>query len=319
MGQNMMRTSALLRLLIPLLLTSGPVLAADFLTEFSRLKEVGDGGAVREFLLKAADVEKDNPDFYASAGNYWWQLGKEVSITAKPVEGDGIGVHDTESGDQVGSITTLGRANPEIPKRAVDLLATGAERFPERADIALGLAHVRKEMGMDRESVDTLLALLKVVEKEPGKLRWTKNGKLPGDEAVFIPEAVQGYSADLFNKDTPASDELCAQLCDATIRAFPEHPFAYNIKAVVAVAHEKHEEALQWLELAHSKAPDDALILMNLGDIYAKTGKHAEARKSISAILEIEGVEDGLKQEAIEKIRELDEAKPVGGEDPGKP
>jgi tetratricopeptide (TPR) repeat protein len=300
-----MKTLSPLLALFQILLATH-TLASDYLVEFERLKDSANDAEIRAFLTKSAETEQANPDYYATAGNYWWQLSQSVSITSKPTEGDDLSVRDQKSGKEVGSISTLGQTNPEIPKRAVNILSEGVRRFPERADIALGLAHVQKKMGSQSECVQTLINLLAVSRKDPGSLRWKKNDRLPTEANQFIPEAIQGYSAGLYQSESAESDALCARLCEATIEAFPDHPFAYNIKAALASAAGKHDEALRLLKTAHLKAPEDPLILLNLGDAYMKADQHAKAKESYDVVLKLKDIDDSLKEQARDAIQNIE-------------
>ena len=282
--------------------------AADYLGEFERLKGSANDVEIRAFLTKSAETEQGNPDYYATAGNYWWQLSQSMSITTKPTEGNDLSVRDQKSGKEVGSISTLGQTNPEIPKRAVNILLEGVRRFPERADIALGLAHVQQKMGSQSECVQTLINLLAFARKDPESLRLKKNDRLPTEANQFIPEAIQGYSAELYQSESAESDALCARLCDATIEAFPDHPFAYNIKAALASAAGKQDEALGLLKTAHLKAPDDPLILLNLGDAYMKADQHTKAKESYGGVLKIKDIDESLKDQARDAIQNAESA-----------
>ena len=63
----------------------------------------------------------------------------------------------------------------------------------------------------------------------------------------------------------------------AVTEAFPDHPYAYNLKAALADATGKPEEALKMLQVAHEKASDDPVILSNLAGAYAKAGQKEKA------------------------------------------
>jgi len=249
------------RLVACVLVLVQPVFAGDsFAEKFAELRKGDDHAEMGKFLDKAAEAEADNPNYYALAGAWWWHESQRVNISTKPSgEGD-FSVRDPESGKEVGSISSAGKANPEISAKAVGILGEGARKYPERADIALGLAHVHKEMGKPDKCVETLLALLATAGKDPAALTWTDSGPLPNPAAQFIPEAVQGYTTGLFRKATPETDALCAKLCTAITTAFPEHPFAYNIQAALADTRGDQAEALRLLEVASSKAPNDAAI-----------------------------------------------------------
>jgi tetratricopeptide (TPR) repeat protein len=302
-----MKTPSPMFVIIQILLATH-AFASDYLSEFERLKESANDAEVRAFLKKSSETEQANPDYYATAGNYWWQLSQSVSITTKRTEGDDLSIRDKKSGKEVGSISTLGQTNPEIPKRALNILAEGVRRFPERADIALGLAHVQQKMGSQSECVQTLINLLAFSKKDPGSLRWKKNDRLPKEADHFIPEAIQGYSAELYQSESAESDALCARLCDATIEAFPDHPFAYNIKAALASANGKQDEALGLLKTAHLKAPEDPLILLNLGDAYMKANQHTKAKETYVAVLKLKGIDDSLKEQARDAIHDAEQA-----------
>ena len=303
--KTMKNLSALLALFQILLATH--TLASDYLREFERLKDSAKDEEIQNFLNKSAKTEQANPDYYATAGRYWWQLSQSVSITSKPMEGHEISVRDQKSGKEVGSIGTLGQTNPEIPKRAVNILTEGVHRFPERADIVLGLAHVQQKMGSNSECVQTLIKLLAISRKGPASLRWKNNDRLPTEANQFIPEAIQGYSAGLYQAETKESHALCARLCDATIEAFPDHPFAYNIKAAIASAAGDQDQALGLLKTAHLKAPDDALILLNLGDAYMKANQITKAKESYGAVLKLKDIDGSLKEHALDAMRNAEQ------------
>jgi tetratricopeptide (TPR) repeat protein len=279
--------------------------AADYVEQFEEIKKGGESAKIEQFLAEAAKSEAENPDYYATASNYWWGLSQSLNISTKPTDKGDFSVRDQKTGNEVGSISTLGKADPTLPKKALALLEEGARRFPARADIVLGLAHVQRETGLQADCVNTLLKLLGTAKANPDGLRWTKNGELPSKANEFIPKAVQGYTGRLFKAASPETDALCAKLCDAAIDAFPNHPFAYNMKAALAAAANKPAEALRFLETASEKAPDDTLILLNLGDAYRKAGQRAKAKKIYQQVLDLKEADDEHKKQARDALKKL--------------
>jgi hypothetical protein len=183
--------------------------AQTFEEKFESLKKTEDRSGMEKLLTEAAKTEKENPDYYATAGNYWW--GASQAIEMPPLEAGeyqldtkDLSLTDPKTGKKAGKIGpgVGGAADPETAKRALSLLHDGAAKFPLRADIALGLAHVQKEMGMQEEYVNSLMALLTTAKKNPEKLQWTRNGSLPSAAETFIPESIQGYTAALFNANS---------------------------------------------------------------------------------------------------------------------
>ena len=152
------------------LLSLASASADDFVEKFKTLKKAGDDAAMVKFLEQAAADEADNPEYYANAGNYWWGAGGTVAVTPLKagefqLDPNSFDIIDPKTGKKVGAIGKAGDVNPELPKKALSLLSDGAKKFPERADIALGLAHVQKELGLKEGYVETLTALLAQAKK----------------------------------------------------------------------------------------------------------------------------------------------------------
>jgi len=262
-------------------------MAGDFVEDLQQLREKGDHSAVQKFLAEAQDKQRENPDYYASGANYWWSLASEPNLSTKPSAQGEPSIRDPKSGEEVGSISTNGEVNPELRAKALALTTEGFRKFPHRLDLGFGLAHVQMEMGRSDAAAATLLQILEVCRKSPKSLVWQQNKPLPQPAERFVPEAIQGHVAALFNQRQPASDALAAKICEATIATYPDHGHAYNMLAVLAGAKDDKAGVVRYLKLAHEKAPKDTLILMNLADQYRRQGMNAEAiaayRKVVSA------------------------------------
>ena len=293
----------------------------EFVDQFKALKKAGDDAAIIQFLEKAATEEADNPEYYANAGNYWWGAGGAVAVTQLKagdykLDPQSFAIVDPKTGKQVGAIGKAGDLDPTLPKKAIEVLSQGAEKFPGRADIALGLAHIQKKLDLKEGYVKTLTALLAQAKKEPDSLEWTLGGKLPSAPETFLPETVQGYSSALFNANTPATDKLCVQLLDSVIDTYPEHPFAYNLKGALADATGKPEEALKMLTLAHEKAPKDSLILANVARAHVKLGQKDKAIATFEKALALE-MSPRSRAQAEAELKKLKTAGEKSGPDEG--
>lgn len=295
---------------LPLLLCTVCAAAGDFAGDFHKLRKAGDHDAMAKLLEKAADTERDNPDYYALASNYWWNLSDATPvISTKPAANGGLSIRDQETGEEVGSIALGGEPDPALRKKALDLTAEGFRRFPRRLDIGLGLAQVQFQTGDMKGAVATLRDILKIASAPDAELKWTAGADLPGPAATFVPESVHGYTAPLFRRETPETDALCRELLDATVAAFPDHPFAYNLLAVLADAKGEKDESYRWLQTAAAKAPEDALILLNLADAQRARGKTDEARATYAKIVGLKPG-DEIEAQAKEGIEALE-----GGEE----
>ena len=294
----------MIRTVAILLLT--PALAlADFAEDFQKTRGTKDHAAMVKLLDAAAKTEAENPDYYALASNYWWSFAGEINLSTKPAAEGEPSIRDKDSGEEVGSISTNGDLDPSLRKKAVELTGTGLAKFPRRLDIGLGHAHVRFKTGDAKGAVATLRQLLKSAATPGTEFFWTGNAALPGPVGEVLPEALQGYTAPLFQAETDESDALCKELLDATIATFPEHPYAYNLLAALADAKGDKDGSYHFLKLAAEKAPEDTLVLNNLADALLARGKKAEAIAVYEKIIKLEpdGEAAAAAKEALEAAK----------------
>ncbi len=281
------------------------VAAGDFSADFKKARESGNHPAMVEFLEERRTAEKENPDYYALASNYWWRFADGVAVSAAESPPGGLSLRNPETGEEAGSIRTNGDLDPSLRKKALDLTSEGFRKFPHRLDLGLGLAHVQLETGDSKAAVATLRAILGIAKERPGDLKWAADAELSSPVAVFLPEAIQGHTSDLLHEGTPESDALCKELCEKTIAVFPEHPFAYNVLAALADSRGDKEEVFRLLKIASVKAPDDCLILMNLGDAHRGRGEDAAALAAYRKVLELKPG-GGIEEEAKEHVEALE-------------
>ena len=289
--------------LLPLLIACAA--ADEFGDEFQKLRDGGDNGAISKFLTDSQEKQKENPDYYALASNHWWSLSQQPNLSTKPAEKGEPSIRDQKTGEEVGSISTNGDLDPSLRKKALDLTTEGFKRFPNRLDLGFGLAQVQYKTGDPAAAVGTLRSILKVSKEHPDDMKWTDDKPLQKPAAVMVPESIQGYAAPLLEAETPETDKLCKELCEATVAAFPDHPYAYNIMAALADAKGDKAEVLRLLKIAHEKAPKDELILLNLADALRAAKQPKEALAAYKQILELE-TDDDVKETAKEGVKDLE-------------
>ncbi|WP_367871074.1 hypothetical protein [Luteolibacter sp. Populi] len=287
-----------------LIITAACARADEFSDEFQKLRKAEDHKAMIKFLADSEQTQATNANYYALASNYWWRFAGQPNLSTKPAAPGEPSLTDPKTGKEVGSIATNGDLDPGLRKKALDLTTEGFKRFPHRLDIGFGLAQVQFKMGQDAAAVATLLSVLKISKDKPADLKWADNKPLPEPAAQMVPESIQGYTAPLFEAATPESEKLCKQLCDATIAAYPEHPFAYNILAALADIKGDSAEVMKMLSLAHTKAPADPLVLLNLAEAQRAAKQNKEALASYKKLLALEA-DDELKDAAKEGIQAL--------------
>jgi len=285
------------------------VLSARAENYAQQLKQKGAAESPKEvekFIAESRDENQNDPAYYVASANYWWGLAKEPYMSTKPPTGDDLVIADQKTGEAVGSFSTTGKANPEVPQKAIDLLTEGYKRFPQRLDIGMGLAYMLRDENRQAECFKVLESVLTNSAKYRSELRWKDGGALPKPPEVYIPELMNGYTAGFYELETPEGNELSRRLCESVIAAYPDHPYAYNILAALSMAKKDDKSAVGYLQTGLSKAPHDTLMMLNLANAYRRLGDNAQALETYRLILTKSPPED-IKGECEEWIKDLAE------------
>jgi len=288
--------------------TSQLLFAKDFATQLKAMQEAGKRSEeIQAFIEKSADSNRDNPAYYIATANYWWQAAQSLSITDKPAEDNDLVVADSKTGKAVGSISTTGVNNPEIPQKAIDLLVEAHKRFPRRLDIAWGLVDLQFAQKQYKPCLQTCLGIIRIAQSVKNKPFLTANDK-PIKEPLdkLIPERLQRTNAAFYRAETKEADECLVILSKAIISAYPKHPYAYNILGAFYGANNDIPKCIEYLAKAHEIVPDDVLIALNLADFLLKNDKKEEARKLYKKVLDGKA-DDEFKAEAEKALKSLEE------------
>lgn len=276
----------------------------NFISKFEAVRASGDHQKIQAFLKASAIEYKENPEYYVVSANYWWSLSQEIVVSTKKPDPEDISLTDSKSGDVAGSISPGYKANPKLLENTLGLLTEGAIKFPERIDISLGLAFIQKESGLSDDCVRTLETILKTAATKSINLKWVNGIALPAPPSEFLPNAFQDYSVHFFYLRTPEDDQRCIRLCNSIIKAYPDHPYAYNVLGCLATSKKHDDEALKHYLKANALMPDDTLILLNLGTTYTKLGQNQKARPFFLKVLNSD-CEASYKKEAEQKLNQI--------------
>jgi len=294
----------ILQILSVLLLITYHAAASDFQEELNIKAANSDPKVVMKFIKDSYARNNTNPAYYIASANFYWDLSQQPYISSKPTAEGDFAVTDTKSSKEVGSISTTGLANPELPIRAVELLKEAFQRFPNRVDIGIGLAYLYREENDQKGCLSTLETLLNNAATNPTQLRWKDGAELPEAPNTFIPEQLQDYTAGFYQLENKEGDKYCRELCGLIIKVYPDHPFAYNILAALSSDEKDNASCLRYLLIAHEKAPTDTLIIMNLADFYKRTGDKASAKKYYKLAL-VNSPPADTKEQAEQALKEL--------------
>lgn len=276
----------------------------DFSEKLKDMSSSAPAAEMQKFIKDSYEAHKDDPAYYVAAANYWWNLSLAPNISTKPSEKGDYVVADPKTGKEVGSMSTEGRVNPQIPDNAVQLLREALKRFPNRIDIGMGLAYMLREMEKQKDCFDVLLQVLQNAKKSPTELKWKNGEVLPEPPNAFISELMQGYTGSFYRLETKEGDALCRSLCEAIIHAYPDHPYAYNILAALCSSNKDDQGCAKYLLIAYQKAPNDSIVILNLANTYRRLGDKKEAERYYKLAIASKPSED-IKAEAESSLREI--------------
>lgn len=251
----------------------------DFAVRLKAMSPSSPAQDIQTFIKDSYEANQNDPAYYVASANYWWNLSLAPNISTKPSEKGDFVVADPKTGKEVGSMSTEGRVNPQVPENAVQSLREALKRFPNRIDIGMGLAYMLRELDKQKDCLDVLLQVLQNAEKNPTELQWKNGEPLPELPNIYIPELMQGYTGSFYQLETKEGDALCHSLSEAIIQVYPDHPYAYNILAALSSANQDDQGSVKYLLIAHQKAPKDSIVILNLADAYLRLGDKKEAKR----------------------------------------
>jgi len=276
----------------------------DFAVQLKAMSPSSPAQDIQAFIKDSYEANQNDPAYYVASANYWWNLSLAPNISTKPSEKGDFVVADPKTGKEVGSMSTEGRVNPQVPENAVQLLREALKRFPNRIDIGMGLAYMLRELDKQKDCLDVLLQVLQNAEENPTELQWKNGEPLPELPNKYIPELMQGYTGSFYRLETKEGDALCHSLCEAIIHAYPDHPYAYNILAALCSANKDDQGCAKYLLIAYQKAPKDSIVILNLANTYRRLGDKKEAERYYKLVLASKPSED-IKAEAEASLREI--------------
>ena len=119
---------------------------------------------------------------------------------------------------------------------------------------------------------------------------------MPNGE-LFLVNSIQDYYRLWLNAETRESFEqikLCAQ---KQIELYPGYVYGYNYLAICYLAEGQFQEGLKYLLQAEIIAPNDCMVLENIGRTYMNMNNNQKAEEYFRKILEVGSEQDKVYAE----------------------
>jgi len=245
----------------------------------ARLKELKDEKAdaqIEPLLNEWREKRPNDPDAWVSSANYYFNQRRINISTKMPAKGD-FPLEKLETGEPAGSISF--ESDQGAAKRATALLQEATGKFPDRVDIWCGLAFLQQESGDFDAEFATLRNMIAYAHDHPAHLQWLKGEKVPAPQDQFLAEKIHSYGLFYEKKENPEGDRRFFKIAMLATERYPNLPYGFNDVAMFYSISGDQTKAREWLEKANRIAPNDTLVLMNLGRISLKLRDNRSARK----------------------------------------
>ena len=282
-----------------LLLLAGLALgpARDYLGEINAILDQYQAASAQPLLddWKVHGGEQD-PEYWIAASNVWHEVARRTVVensTPKPglyklgkkrANGLTLTLRDAKTGKPAGAMRFVDTFDPADQQRAYAALEEGARRFPERLDIAVGLAYLHREakdLAGEVAALRAMVAQVRALQRAP---LWEKQ-PLGGTTEEFGLSMLNQYAVEHYQG---AEGEAGKNIGELTVELFPDKPQGYNLIGHYYAERDDYQTDKTWLTKALEHAPEDSLMLANLADCEERLGKHAEAQAIYRRIVKLD-------------------------------
>lgn len=222
-------------------------------------------------------------------------------------DGEALILSDS-TGTAVGRIAQQTTYDAPLFGRALEAIDCGIACHPDRLDMRLGRAAACRYAEQWEALATTLCRLLDRAEQNEGAWLAPDGSPQPIAPATLIADWLQSYVSSLLDASTSdprnAADIALERIVVRETEYCPTSAVACNNRAVWLSYTGDLDQTLHWLIRASQAAPDDALIVYNIGYLYAMHDKREEARCWWSKLLD--SSDEYYRNAAAESLRLLD-------------
>lgn len=254
-------------------------------------------------LLKVWQAENpDDAELIAARFNYYLNKSRQemIVLTSDTTATTGYTFADS-TGTKAGAITSEVCWDNDLFDDAVNEIESGIKRFPRRLDFRFGLAKAFEMRDLYDREADVLVKVLDECRKPGTEWLWIENIAIPSED--LIRDSMFDYFTVLFRNN---ADKQLQSLCRKYLEVFNDDIRVLNILGGSLFATSQLHEALEAFEKARTLAPDDGLIICNIGTMYTLCGKKDKAKEVYHAIIDNPRCDAESQQIAKEALQALD-------------
>lgn len=243
------------------------------------------------FLNLWKQDDSTEAEFYIATFNYYFSIAeREVMILDKNVlNAEDALILTDDSGNVEGSMYSIIQYDDELVDKGVAAVSKGIERYPDRLDMYLGRIYVLGKSGRKEQQTVKIIELIELNHKNPMGWMWAEGEAIEDTALVF--GAIQDYLYDYFTSDPPDLETI-ETINSKLVQLYPTHPEFASNEGVIEIYRGNLDAAIVKFKRAESLAPNDGIILGNLGYCYMEKEDYEGAKEVYTKLLEVGNEEE---------------------------
>jgi len=179
---------------------------------------------------------------------------------------------------------------------AIEYLDRGLDLYPDRLDMHFSKIYIFNENRYYELAGEELFSTLEISKRINNDWVWTDNVKMPNGE-LFLVSSIQDYYRLWLDAETKEAYDQIKLCAEKQIELYPGYIYSYNYLAVCYLAEGQFQEGLKYLLQAETIAPDDCIVLENIGRTYMNMNDNQKAEEYFMKILEVGNDQDKMYAE----------------------
>jgi len=276
--------------------------------QYYEASEANNDSLATAILTEWIKAEPSNPDMTVAAFNYFVLLGREEVLLFNyseppPQKPEDMLLVQDDSGKTVSYISSDYKYDQANFDYAMELIADGIKRNPDRLDLRFGKAYILGETRNYKEHIQDIKDVLeRNIENEEAWL-WMENEPL-SDVPNFLTESLHDYVSNLFY----AGEDYLHDAIEIAELILKQYPNSVIHRSNIGAAYYSlgdYQKAIENFKMATEVDPEDVVVLLNLAVINAELENWDEAIIYYEKVLICgEAYDQEFAREQLELIRD---------------